>query len=153
MTWATNTNCAFAAAGSSGNVYPVAANSQFVFVAHVTQLYAFYRYTGVVEFVAELGTPPTAGLACDEQAVFCVLGMRPGSAGAHRVAVYDLPRAIVVGDPSKGTGDALSGGAKSAATGPVDDLLKRYITGGGAPPVRRSTRSCGRRCWTPRSAA
>ena len=67
--------------GADGNSYPVAANSQFVFVAHVTQLYAFYRYTGVVEFVAELGTPPTAGLACDEQAVFCVLGMRPGSAG------------------------------------------------------------------------
>ncbi len=120
--------------GTSGNAYPVAANSQFVFVAHVTTLYAFYRYTGVTEFATELGTPPTTGLACDERSVFCVLGMRPGSAGAHRVTVYDLPRAIAVGDPAKGAGDPLGTGTRTAA-GPVDDLLKRYSPGAYGAPV------------------
>ena len=67
--------------GSYGNSYPVAANSKFVFVSHITKLYAFYRYTGTTEFVAELGTPPVAGLACDDTGVYCVLGVLPGSAG------------------------------------------------------------------------
>lgn len=108
------------------NSYPCAANSQFVFVAHVTKLYAFYRYTGATEFVAEMGTPPTTGLACDDTGVFCVLGMRPGSAGAHRVAVYNVPPPITVSDPVKAATDLLSQSAKASATGPVDDLLKRY---------------------------
>jgi outer membrane protein assembly factor BamB len=116
--------------GSYGNSYPVAANAQFVFVSHVTKLYAFYRYTGVTEFVADLGTTPTTGLACDDRAVYCVLGMRSGSAGAHRIAVYDLPRAITVNDPVKAAVDPLGQGAKPTATSPVDDLLKRYNAGG-----------------------
>ena len=110
--------------------YPVAANAQFVFVSHVTKLYAFYRYTGVTEFVADLGTTPTTGLTCDDRAVYCVLGMRTGSAGAHRIAVYDLPRAITVNEPVKAAADALGQGAKTTATSPVDDLLKRYNAGG-----------------------
>lgn len=120
--------------GSYGNSYPVAANSQFVFCAHVTKLYAFYRYTGITEFVAELGTPPTAGLACDERSVYCVLGMRPGSAGAHRVSVYDLPHAITVNEPVKGPIDPLAQGAKGTATSPVDELVKRYNPGVVGPP-------------------
>jgi outer membrane protein assembly factor BamB len=115
--------------GSYGNSYPVAANAQFVFVAYVTKLYAFYRYTGTTEFVAELGTPPTTGLACDDQSVYCVLGVRPGNAGAHRVSVYNLPRPIVVNEPIKAVVDPLGQGAKSTATVPVDDLLKRYNSG------------------------
>jgi outer membrane protein assembly factor BamB len=115
--------------GSYGNSYPVAANAKYVFVAHITKLYAFYRYTGVTEFVAELGTPPTVGLAADTEAVYCVLGMRPGNAGAHRVAVYNLPRPITVNEPIKGPADPLLQGAKPTATNPVDDLLKRYPTG------------------------
>ena len=115
--------------GTPGTSYPVAANSQFVFVAHITKLYAFYRYTGAVEFVAELGTPPTVGLAADETSVFCVLGMRPGSAGAHRVAVYDMPRAIGVNEAGRGPAEALAPGTRKAATSPVDDLLKRYAAG------------------------
>lgn len=67
--------------GGPGVSYPVAANAKFVFCAHVTKLYAFYRYTGAMEFVAELGTPPTVGLAADTESVFCVLGIRPGNAG------------------------------------------------------------------------
>ncbi len=120
--------------GSYGNAYPVAANANFVFCAHVTKLYAFYRYTGVTEFVAELGTPPTTGLACDDQSVFCVLGMRPGNAGAHRVAVFDMPRAITVNEPVKGPIDPLAQGAKKTATNPVDDLLKRYSPGTSTAP-------------------
>jgi hypothetical protein len=112
----------------------VAANAQFVFVAHVTKLYAFYRYTGATEFVAELDTPPTTGLACDDRAVYCVLGVRPGSAGAHRIAVYGLPRPIVVNDPSRPGADPLGQGARSGATGPVDELLKRYNPGAINPP-------------------
>jgi outer membrane protein assembly factor BamB len=116
--------------GSYGNAYPVAANSRYVFVAHVTKLYGFYRYTGTTEFVAELGSPATVGLAADERSIYCVLGMRPGSAGAHRVAVFDLPRPLVVTEPAKAAVDPLGQGAKVTATSPVDDLLKRYSAGG-----------------------
>jgi outer membrane protein assembly factor BamB len=115
--------------GGYANSYPVAANSQFVFVAHVTKLYAFYRYTGTTEFVAEMGTPPTTGLACDDTGVYCVLGMRPGHAGAHRVAVFDLPRPITVNEPVKVATDPLAQGARAKATSPTDELLKRYNTG------------------------
>ncbi|HEY1186911.1 MAG TPA: PQQ-binding-like beta-propeller repeat protein [Gemmata sp.] len=119
--------------GSYGNSYPVAVNSQFVFCAHITKLYAFYRYTGVTEFVTELGTPPTAGLAADEEAVYCVLGMRSGSAGAHRVAVYDLPRPVTVGDPAKALADPLAQGATKGAAGPLAELMNRYSPGAFAP--------------------
>jgi len=121
--------------GSYGNAYPVAANSQFVFCAHVTTLYAFYRYTGVTEFVTDLDTPPTAGLACDEESVYCVLGMRPGTAGAHRVAVYDLPRPIIINETAKEVIDPLGRAAKPTATSPVDDLLKRYNPGAMSMPL------------------
>ncbi|QJW95556.1 outer membrane protein assembly factor BamB family protein [Frigoriglobus tundricola] len=121
--------------GSYGNAYPVAANSQFVFCAHVTTLYAFYRYTGVTEFVTDLETPPTTGLACDEQSVYCVLGMRPGNAGAHRVAVYDMPRPIAINEAVKEAGDPLGRAARPAATGAVDDLLKRYHPGATGTPL------------------
>lgn len=119
--------------GSYGNSYPVAVNGQFVFCAHITKLYAFYRYTGVTEFVTELGTPPTAGLAADDEAVYCVLGMRPGAAGAHRVAVYDLPRPIQVADPAKAQTDALAQGAKKGGPNPLTDLTNRYAPGTTAP--------------------
>lgn len=115
--------------GGYSNSYPVAANSTYVFVAHVTKLYAFYRYTGTTEFAADLGAPPTVGLAADERSVYCVLGMRSGGAGAHRVAVYDLPRPIVVTEPGKAAVDPLAQGAKVSATSAVDDLLKRYGAG------------------------
>lgn len=115
--------------GSPGIAHPVAANGQFVFCAHITKLYAFYRYTGATEFVTDLGTPATVGLTADDRAVYCVLGIRPGSAGAHRVAVYDMPRGISVNEPVKGPADALAQGAKGTATSPVDDLLKRYSPG------------------------
>ncbi|MCI0699670.1 MAG: PQQ-binding-like beta-propeller repeat protein [Planctomycetia bacterium] len=117
--------------GSYGNAYPVAANSQFVFCAHVTKLYAFYRYTGATEFVAELGSPPTTGLVADETGVYCVLGMRTGNAGAHRVTVYDLPRPINITQPGKAAIDPLGRGANSSSVNPVDDLMKRYKPGTG----------------------
>ena len=92
-----------AALGNGGysNVYPVAVNSQFVFVSHVTQLYAFYRFTGVVEFTTDLGTPPTAGLAADNDSVYATLATRPGAAGVERIAAYNIPRPIGLPDPTK----------------------------------------------------
>jgi outer membrane protein assembly factor BamB len=119
---------------NAANAYPVAANSQFVFAAAVTKLYGFYRYTGAVEFIADLdavglrqtGGTIGVGLAADERAVFAVLG-------ASRVAVFDLPRPIVVAAPVK-PADPLQPGAKAAATSAVDDVLKRYNPGAyGAP--------------------
>jgi outer membrane protein assembly factor BamB len=121
--------------GSGANSYPVAANATFVFVAHVTKLYAFYRYSGATEFVAELDTPPTVGLMCDEYAVYCVLGSRPGNSGSHRIAVYGLPAPIVVNEPTAGKIDPLAAGAKTTATVPVDELLKRYNPGAINPPA------------------
>ncbi|MCS6864160.1 MAG: PQQ-binding-like beta-propeller repeat protein [Gemmataceae bacterium] len=120
--------------GSYGNAHPVAANSRFVFCAYLTKLYTFHRYTGATEFVAELGAAPTAGLVADESGVYCVLGLRSGSGGGHRIAVYNLPRPITINDPLKPSDDPLARASKSTATSPVDDLLKRYPPGGLAPP-------------------
>jgi outer membrane protein assembly factor BamB len=113
--------------GDYANTYPVAANSQFVFVAHVTKLHAFHRYTGVVEFVSDLGSPPTTGLAADETGVYCVLGMRTGNSGAHRVSVYDLPRPIAIAAAPKGPPDPNKPPVKDPkAQNPVDNLMTRY---------------------------
>jgi outer membrane protein assembly factor BamB len=122
-----------AALGNGGyaNVIPVAVNSQFVFTANVTRLYAFHRYTGVTEFSTDLGTLPTTGLAADESGVYAVLGIRPGSSGAHRVAVFDLPHPIGV--------QAAAANAKldpksrdPRLVNPVDDLAARYPATGAA---------------------
>ncbi|AWM42064.1 outer membrane biogenesis protein BamB [Gemmata obscuriglobus] len=123
--------------GVYGNAYPVAVNSQYVFCAHLTRLYAFYRYTGVTEFVHELGTPTTTGLAADDESVYCVLGMRPGAAGAHRIAVYDMLRPIPVNDPTKAPADALAQGAKKDTPSPLGELVKRYPTSGTAHATSR----------------
>jgi hypothetical protein len=113
--------------GGYSNSYPVAANSEYVFVAHVTNLHAFHRYTGVVEFVTDLGSPPTTGLAADETGVYCVLGLRSGSSSAHRLTVYDLPRPIAIPDVPKGRPDPDQPPRKDPrAVNPVDNLLTRY---------------------------
>ncbi len=113
--------------GDYANSYGVAANSEFVFVAHVTKLHAFHRYTGVVEFTTELGSPPTTGLAADETGVYCVLGMRTGNSGAHRIAVYDLPRPIAISGVPKDAGDPDRAPVNDPkAVNPVDNLMKRY---------------------------
>jgi len=113
--------------GGYANSYPVAVNSQYVFVAHVTKLHAFHRYTGVVEFITDLGSPPTTGLAADETGVYCVVGMRTGSSGAHRVAVYNLPRPIAIPDAPKGPANPNLPPVKDPkAVNPVDNLMTRY---------------------------
>jgi outer membrane protein assembly factor BamB len=113
--------------GDFANTYPVAANSQYVYVAHVTKLHAFHRYTGVVEFVSDLGTPPTTGLAADETGVYCVLGMRTGNSGAHRISVYDPPRPIAIAAAPKGPTDPTKPPVKDPkAQNPVDNLMSRY---------------------------
>jgi outer membrane protein assembly factor BamB len=113
--------------GEYANSYPVAVNSQYVFVAHVTNLHAFHRYTGAVEFVTDLESPPTTGLAADETGVYCVLGMRTGSGGAHRITVYNLPRPIAIPDAPKGRPDPnLPPKKDPKAINPVDSLMARY---------------------------
>ncbi|VTR92219.1 Pyrrolo-quinoline quinone repeat-containing protein OS=Isosphaera pallida (strain ATCC 43644 / DSM 9630 / IS1B) GN=Isop_2256 PE=4 SV=1: PQQ: PQQ_2 [Gemmata massiliana] len=115
--------------GTSWTAYPVAANANFVFAAHVTKLYAFYRYTGVTEFVTELGTTPTTGLVADNEAVYCVLGTRSGSVGSHRIVVFQTPAPIVVTAPARGETDPLKQGAAKTGANPVDDLVARYAPG------------------------
>lgn len=113
--------------GDFANTYPVAANSQYVYAAHVTKLHAFHRYTGVVEFVTDLGSPPTTGLAADETGVYAALAMRSGSSGAHRIVAYDLPRPIAISDAPKGPLDPNRPQAKDPkAVNPVDNLMTRY---------------------------
>lgn len=127
-----------AALGNGGytNVYPVAANSQFVYVTNVTKLFAFYRYTGVTEFVTDLGTPPQAAPVADESGVYVVLGMRPGSAGAHRVAAYNLPRPIILAGPdAPGAGGPKAGTSGFNLGNPVDDLTRRYPSPGATRPT------------------
>lgn len=119
--------------GNTGyaNSYPVAANSQYVFVANVTKLYSFHRYTGTTEFVTDLGSPPTTGLAADETGVYCVLGMRTGNSGAHRVAVFDLPRPIAIPEAPKGPPDPTKPPVTDPkAVNPVDNLMLRYAPEG-----------------------
>jgi outer membrane protein assembly factor BamB len=113
--------------GDQANSYSVAANSQYVFAVHVTKLHAFHRYTGVVEFVTDLNSPPTTGLAADESGVYCVVGMRTGSTGGHRLAVYDLPRPIAIAEAPKKSSDPNKPPVKDPkAQNPVDNLLSRY---------------------------
>jgi outer membrane protein assembly factor BamB len=113
--------------GKFANSYPVAANSKYVFAAHVTKLHAFHRYTGVAEFVTDLESPPTAGLSADESGVYCVLGMRPGNSGGHRITVFNLPSPIPVPTAPKGPVDPTKAApVDPKAVNPVDDLMKRY---------------------------
>ncbi len=110
--------------GTSSNVYPVAVNGQFVFVMNVTKLYAFYRYAGVTEFVLDLGSVPTAGLAADDSSVYVLLTARTGTAGVQRIAAFDLPNPIVIPEPGKiGTGKSDRG---QQVGNPVDDFARRY---------------------------
>jgi hypothetical protein len=114
--------------GGYANSYPVAVNSEYVFVAHVTKLHAFHRYSGVVEFVTDLSSPPTTGLAADETGVYCVLGLRTGSSSAHRITAFNLPRPIAIPDVPKGRPDPNQPPPKKdpKAVNPVDNLLSRY---------------------------
>lgn len=120
-----------AALGNGGytNVYPVAVNSQFVFVTHVTKLYAFYRYSGVVEFVSDLRSPSTAGLIADNEAVYATLMTRPGSAGVERIAAFDLPNPITVPDPDRVAAKKPTD-PEERMKNPVIELTERYPTAG-----------------------
>ncbi|MDB5310985.1 MAG: hypothetical protein JWO38_5187 [Gemmataceae bacterium] len=120
--------------GEYGNVYPVAVNSQFVFVAHITRLFAFYRYSGVVEFAADLGTPPTAGLAADDTGIYATLTTRPGAAGGERLVAYDLPRPIALLDPTRVAASKPTD--RDKAINPVDELTRRYPVDGAVRTVQ-----------------
>lgn len=120
--------------GDFVNNYQVAANSKFVFATHITKLYSFHRYTGAVEFVTDVGSPPSAGLAADEQSVYCVLGVRGGNSGAQRVAVYILPRPISIAQNAKipnldQHGKPMTDGKPN----PVDSLMSAYTPSGASP--------------------
>src|SRR5438067_8232590 len=125
--------------GSAANVYPVGANSQFVYAVWVTKLYAFYRYTGITEFSAELSKPqirgfggaPIQGPVADESGVYLVLGASPGSAGTERVAAYNLPQPIsVVTEAARLTAQKSAFGGEFKLANPVDELTRRYPVDG-----------------------
>lgn len=133
--------------GETVNTYPVAANSQFVFAVNMTKLYAFHRYTGALEFVTDTGSPPSTGLAADEQSVYCVLGVRPGTSGADRVTVYNLPRPIGIAKQVKPVQYDQNGKPiKDKNANPVDSLLSRYAPGSSAemPPPPLATGKASR---------
>lgn len=107
--------------------YPVAANAEYVFVTHVTKLYAFHRFTGTSEFEVDMGSGPTAGLAADNTGVYCVLGMRSGNSAAHRIVVYNLTTPITVPEQQrKGGIDPTRPWLKEENARPLDELMRRY---------------------------
>ncbi|MCS7270546.1 MAG: hypothetical protein NZ703_05630, partial [Gemmataceae bacterium] len=116
--------------GEYAVTHPAAANSRFVYVTHVTRLYAFHRYSGVVEFEVDLGSEPSAGLAADNTGVYCILGLRSGSSAAHRITVYNLIQPIAVPDQQrKGTSDLQRQGIKEENQKPLNELMQRYAPG------------------------
>ena len=136
--------------GGYANVYPVAVNANFVYVAHVTRLYSFYRYSGVAEFSTDLGTPPTAGLAVDNEAIYATLATRPNSAGVERIARFDIPTPIEMPDATINAAKEFDKGKRM--TNPVDELGKRYPIATGTPPRNDSvleSRSSGSRREVP----
>jgi len=121
--------------GGYVNTFPAAVNGQYLFVSNVTTMYSFHRYSGVVEFVMDLGTQPITGFAADDASVYCVLGVQSGTAATQRVAVYKLPRPIVIQDNPKSV--QLDPNGKPIrdprATNPVDNLINRYPPETSAP--------------------
>jgi outer membrane protein assembly factor BamB len=128
--------------GEEANIYPVAVNGRFVFAANVTRLFAFYRYTGVVEFTTDLGTPPTAGLSADDFSLYAVLATRPGAAGAERITAFDLPRGIALPNPAQ-VAATKPNERDTRAVNPVDELTRRYPTTGVSRIVTREVESEG----------
>src|SRR5262249_38925418 len=73
----------------------------------------------------------TTGLVADETGVYCVLGMKPGNSGAHRIVVYNLPRPIAIAEAPKGSLDPNKPPVKDPkAVNPVDNLMTRYAPQG-----------------------
>ncbi len=116
--------------GGYSVMYPVAVNDNFVFATHVTRLYAFDRRTGVAEFEFDLESSPSGGLAADNQAVYCVLGMRSGNNAVHRVVAYNLiPPLPIAGKQRTGPVDPERPWLTDTSPQPVDELLRRYQPG------------------------
>src|SRR5262249_23726633 len=128
--------------GTPTIIFPVGANSRFIYVVNVTQLYCFHRYTGVTEFAVELSKPtikgfggaPAQGPTADEVGVYLVLGASPGTGGTQRIAAFNLPHPIAVVDPLRTAGQKPPPGA-SKMVNPVDELTRRYPVGGVARGV------------------
>jgi outer membrane protein assembly factor BamB len=114
--------------GGFTNTYPIATNSQYAFVSNVTSVYSFHRYTGVVEFAMDLAAPASAGMTADELSVYCVVGVPVGNSGAQRIAVYKLPRPIIIKETPKGIAMDPSGKPirDPKQVNPVDNLITRY---------------------------
>lgn len=119
--------------GEPTSVYPLAVSGEFVYAANVTRLWAFYRATGVTEFVFDMGSFPTTGLAADDTGVYAVLSVKSGTAGSQRLVAYDRPRPIALVDPGRaaGAGDA---DRRQRPPNPVDALTSRYPPDGGFRP-------------------
>lgn len=111
--------------GGFVNTYPIATNSQFAFVANVTKIFSFHRYTGVVEFMMDMDTTPSAGMSADEQSLYCVLGINTKASSAQRVASYKLPQPIVIQTAPKvdASGKPIR---DPKSVDPLDSLMNRY---------------------------
>lgn len=106
---------------------PLAANKSFVFVTHLTRLYAFHRYSGVSEFEVDMGSNASAGLAADESGVYCILGLRSGNSAAYRLTVYNLLSPIRIAEKQRiGPIDPANPQLKDQTPRPLDDLMRRY---------------------------
>lgn len=75
---------------------PGAVNSRYVFIAHLSTLYCFHRFSGVLEFTFEpklrLDMPQmmiTAGPVCDENYVYVVLAN-------NEILAYRLPSSVAL---------------------------------------------------------
>lgn len=112
--------------GIQSATYPLAVNSLFVYVSYGTKLYAFHRFTGVGEFVTDMGSSPTTGLSADESGVYCVLEAR--GVGANRVVAYNLPRPIPIAAGAQPVRDAIGKpiDKDKKSVNPVDELASRY---------------------------
>lgn len=114
---------AFAAGG--GISPPVAVNSRYVFVAHLSTLYCFHRRTGLLEFAYEpsirLGktiATITSAPVCDESNVYVVLGHQD-------VLAFRIPRSVTQPVPvSAKRAEGMPAGSKPK--NPADEIADRY---------------------------
>jgi outer membrane protein assembly factor BamB len=106
--------------------FPVATNAKHVFVANLSTLYCFHRFSGLLEFTFEpsirLGIPLatiTAGPVCDDAHVYVVLGNR-------NVLAYKLPNPVKQPDPAASKDASALGRAGMKVANPADQVAGRY---------------------------
>jgi outer membrane protein assembly factor BamB len=126
--------------------YDVAVNSKEVFVVNLSTLYAFDRYTGVLDFafdpILSLMSPHsmiTTAPVADESFVYLTLGSR-------QVVAYQLPARLGMPDPNlrPEAKAAMVAGKQPAVANPADVVAARYPGPNGAQQDRDSFPPRGR---------